>query len=115
LGSGTFGEVWIGRLYGPEYDLSNSYAAIKVGIDQIGDSLLEKEFQVMKAIGTNTNIIRYIELGNKMDALNKGTLQGRTINYLALEFASNKNLIDYQSHIYNKQTDFYKRINHNKI
>jgi hypothetical protein len=49
--------------------LSNSYAAIKVGINLVGDKLLEKEFEIMKAIGIHTNIIRYIEFGNRMDRI----------------------------------------------
>jgi hypothetical protein len=78
--------------------LSNSYAAIKVGKNPTGDKLLEREFTIMRAIGTHTNIVNCIEFGNRMDRIHLETGQGMTSNYLALEFASNKNLIEYMMH-----------------
>jgi serine/threonine protein kinase len=93
--------VWIARLYGGEQDQAMKYAAIKVEIKPTAENLLEREFKVMKAIGKHQHIIEYIELGKSIDRFFVETGENKIINYLALEFAVNKTLLEYL--IYQKQ------------
>jgi serine/threonine protein kinase len=52
----------------------------------------------MKAIGKHENIIEYIELGSNIERIFVSTNELKIINYLALEYAVNKTLLEYLIH-----------------
>ena len=52
----------------------------------------------MKAIGKHPNIIEYIEFGKDMDRFLVEPGKMKAVNYLALDFAVNKTLLEYLIH-----------------
>ena len=98
MGEGGCGEVWIGRVYGDGQDRSFSYAAIKVELKPTENNELERESSVMRAIGRHENIIGHIEFAKNVERHFVQTGENKIISYLAMEFALNKNLLEYLMH-----------------
>ena len=93
LGKGSFGEVWIARLLEGPDESQIRYVAVKVELKSSTQNALMSEFQVMKTIGKHESLIEYIEFGEEFTTSEESTLKGKC--YLALEYATNKTLLDY--------------------
>ncbi len=59
--SSEHGEVWIARVF--DSDEHFNYATVKLEFDTCPENLLEREYEVMKAIGKHENIIECIKFG----------------------------------------------------
>lgn len=93
LGKGTVGEVWLGRI-----NESKKFTAIKVSIDRSARRHLLNEYEILKAIeglGDHPNIIKCIEYVSKTKMFLNETMTEEKISYLALEYAQNRNLLEY--------------------
>jgi serine/threonine protein kinase len=99
LGKGTFGEVWLGRIKDREENLKTKFSAIKVAINDEAKLRLENEYLTMKAIREveqHPNVIKYIQfIPNVTRHFNKTMKIVEKSSFLALEFASNRNLLEY--------------------
>ena len=71
-GSSEHGEIWLARVYGREEE-EIKYATVKLEFDSSADNVLEREYEVMKAIGKHKNIIEYIEFGQDSSRIIEGT------------------------------------------
>jgi serine/threonine protein kinase len=99
LGKGTFGEVWLGRINDREENLQTKFSAIKVAINDEAKLRLENEYLIMKAIREveqHPNIIKYIQfVPNVTRYFNQTMKIVKNSSFLALEFATNRNLLEY--------------------
>ena len=64
IGEGTYGKVWVGRYSNPE--IGSRLAAIKLETNDRTENSLFKEFQVMKKIGKQQNVIEYLEYADNV-------------------------------------------------
>ena len=101
IGEGTYGKVWVGRYQNPE--IGSRLAAIKLETYDRTENSLFKEFQVMKKIGKQQNVIEYLEYADNVKQVVSSEHYHENIEelkelhpyYLALEFAENRSLLSY--------------------
>jgi len=94
LGKGSFGIVWLARLF--EAEQPPAYVAVKIQKNSTEVGSIEQEFLSLKTIGKHANIIEYKEFGKNAERIlliGDGAIDN--VSYLALELAINNTLLSY--------------------